>query len=64
MTKRIGDVVVIEGEPDRRCELCGKEDECRPAGPKGEQVCFECAQKDQAALKRYADRLFQGGLTQ
>jgi len=56
--------VVIEGEPDRRCELCGKEDECRPAGPKGEQVCFECAQKDQAALKRYADRLFQGGLTQ
>ena len=64
MTRRIGNMVVIAGEEDRPCELCGKETECRPAGPKGEQVCFDCAQKDQAALKRYTDKLFQGGLTQ
>ena len=25
------------------CEMCGKIDECRPYGPNGEQVCFECA---------------------
>ncbi len=64
MTKRIGDVVIIAAEDDKRCELCGKEEECRPAGPKGEQVCWECANKDKAALERYSQRLFQGGLTQ
>ena len=64
MTKRIGNLVVIAGEDDRVCELCGKEEECRPAGPKGEQVCWDCANKDKAAMKRYTDRLFQGGLTQ
>jgi hypothetical protein len=64
MTKRIGNVVIIEGEEDRNCELCGKLTECRPAGPKGEQVCFDCAEKDKAAMDRYAQRLFQGELTQ
>lgn len=64
MTQRIGDAVIISGEEDRRCELCGEIEECRPAGPKGEQVCFDCAQKDQQALKRYADRLFNGGEVQ
>jgi len=64
MTRRVGNVVVIEGEESRRCELCGKEEECRPAGPKGEQVCWTCANKDKAAMARYEQRLFQGGLTQ
>jgi hypothetical protein len=64
MTQRIGDVVLIEGEEDRRCELCGSIAECRPAGPNEEQVCWTCANKDKAAMKRYSDRLFQGGLTQ
>jgi len=64
MTRRIGDVVVIAPEEDRRCELCGVEAECRPAGPKGEQVCHPCALKDPAAMERYNQRLFQGGLTQ
>jgi hypothetical protein len=64
MTQRIGNTVVIEGEDERKCELCGKMDECRPAGPNQEQVCFDCAQKNPAALERYSQRLFQGGLTQ
>jgi hypothetical protein len=64
VTTRIGNVVLIEGEEDRTCELCGKREECRPAGPKGEQVCWECANKDKAAMERYSQRLFQGGLTQ
>jgi len=64
MTQRIKNVVFIAPEEDRVCELCGKEAECRPAGPKQEQVCYECGVKDEAAMKRYTQRLFQGGLTQ
>jgi hypothetical protein len=64
MTQRINDVVVISGEEDRLCELCGKLEECRPAGPNQEQVCWECANKDKAAMERYSQRLFQGSLTQ
>lgn len=58
MTTKVGNVVVIAPERARTCELCGKNEECRPAGPNGEQVCFECAQKDKTALERYATRLF------
>jgi hypothetical protein len=47
---------IICAETDRRCELCGKTSECRPYGPKGEQVCFECAMKDKAATERGANR--------
>ncbi len=42
----------IAAEDDRRCELCGKIDECRPYGPRGEQVCFKCGMKDPEACKR------------
>lgn len=61
MTRRIGPVVIIEEEPEEPCELCGKMDELRPAGPNKERVCFDCAQKDPAAMKRYQQRLFLGG---
>jgi hypothetical protein len=64
MTERIGNVVVICDEPDKRCELCGEITDTRPAGPKGEQVCHPCALKDPAAMDRYAQRLFLGGLKQ
>lgn len=64
MSGRIGNIVIIEAEADRRCELCGQVDGCRPAGPKGEQVCFDCALKDPAAMDRYMRRLFDGGVTQ
>jgi hypothetical protein len=33
-------------EEPRKCELCGNFAECRPYGPKGEQICFECGQKN------------------
>lgn len=39
-------------DEDRRCQLCGTVAECRPYGPKGEQVCFDCGMKDKAAAKR------------
>ena len=37
---------VIMQEPEQFCELCGKLDECRPYGPNDEQICFDCAMKD------------------
>lgn len=58
MTKRIGNVVFIEAEDFKKCELCGNMDECRPAGPNEEMVCYDCALKDPAAMQRYEDRLF------
>jgi hypothetical protein len=33
-------------EPEQFCELCGELNECRPYGPNDEQVCFDCAMKD------------------
>ncbi len=32
--------------PEGGCELCGKPDELRPYGPKGEWICFDCGMKD------------------
>ena len=51
---------VIQEEPDRRCELCGKVDECRPYGPKGEWVCFDCAMKNEAAANRGVNKYIFG----
>jgi hypothetical protein len=33
---------IIYQEPDKRCEYCGKYDECRPFGKNNEQICFAC----------------------
>ncbi len=43
--------VVMRTSP-RKCDLCGKIAELRPYGPKGENVCFPCGMKDEAAAKR------------
>ena len=34
---------IIAEEKPQVCELCGVIDECRPYGPNGEQICFNCA---------------------
>jgi hypothetical protein len=53
MSFRINDrVIVICDEPDKRCELCGKIDDCRPYGPNGEQVCWDCGEKNPEARER------------
>jgi len=49
----------IAVEEDRVCELCGKVAECRPYGPNCEQICFQCATKDQETTEaRMAQYLF------
>lgn len=58
MTHRVNEnLVVICGESDARCEMCGAVDELRPYGPNGERVCFDCAMKDEPAAKRQFARL-------
>lgn len=52
MSKRIGNMVILEPTPPDICELCGKKDELRPYGPKGENICFDCGMKDKETTKR------------
>lgn len=49
----------IAEEPDQVCELCGVIAECRPYGPNGEQICFDCGMKDEETTrKRMAEYIF------
>lgn len=43
---------IIQEQPPGRCDLCGAVAETRPYGPNGENVCFPCGMKDEAAMKR------------
>jgi len=48
----------IAPEANGKCELCGAEDgETRPYGPNGEEVCFTCGMKDEAAAKRAFEKM-------
>lgn len=52
----------ISKEPSQKCELCGNIAECRPYGPKGEEICFECGIKDiKGTEERMGIYLFGGG---
>lgn len=60
MSKRIGNVIIIEPEEDQICELCGKLEETRPYGPNGEQICFDCGMKDQATTDKIMGKVLFG----
>ncbi len=47
MTRRIGNVVIIESESPQQCDLCGMVAELRPYGPNGKCICFTCCQKSE-----------------
>ena len=53
---------IIMQEPDTVCEMCGAIAECRPYGPNNEQICFDCAMKDEEskaiAEKKMAKYIF------
>ena len=58
-------VPVIAAEPDDVYELCGKVAECRPYGPNGERICYDCGMKDIATTNRMmAKKLFGEGQVQ
>lgn len=46
---------IIQQQGDEVCEMCGKVDECRPYGPNDENICFDCAMKDDES-KAIAER--------
>ena len=60
MTKRVGNTVYLQETPPKKCELCGKIAELRPYGPNGENVCFECGMKDEAAAKKAFSTILDG----
>ena len=52
MSHREGDLFILTDMGDAICELCGRIDELRPYGPNGEQICYECGQKDPETTAR------------
>jgi hypothetical protein len=58
MSKKIGDTFYIEAEELAKCEFCGKIDELRPYGPNDENICFDCAMKDEeTAARKFRERV-------
>ena len=66
MTRKLApNVLLIEGEPDGICEMCGKKEELRPYGKRLESgrrmnVCFDCAILDEAEMDRAFRELLNG----
>jgi hypothetical protein len=53
-------VVIIEPEPDGKCELCGKIDELRPYGPNGERICYECGMANKEVTEKRMNHILFG----
>jgi hypothetical protein len=51
---------IIQEEPPQACELCGVIDECRPYGPNGEEIFFDCGIKDQETTAKQMDKYIFG----
>ena len=60
MSKRVGNVVLIEEEEPTNCELCGAYAETRPYGPEGKRICYDCGVKDQEATDRRMGQVLFG----
>lgn len=45
MTRRVGDMVIIESENPQQCDYCGAIRELRPYGKDGATICHPCAVK-------------------
>lgn len=43
MSKRVGNMAVIEKEKSSICEYCLNEKETRPYGEDGKRICYECS---------------------
>lgn len=52
-------VPIIRETAPAVCDLCGKVAELRPYGPNGENVCFPCGMKNEAAAtEKFKRRIF------
>lgn len=52
MTYFFNGVMCIEPTEPEQCEFCGVVDECRPYGPNGEKICFDCGMLDREGTRR------------
>ena len=43
---------IICREDERKCSVCGSNEECRPYGKGGADICFDCAMKDEETTKQ------------
>lgn len=55
-------VIVATGK--QKCELCSKQAETRPYGPRGENICFACGMKDEKVTGRQFMRSVFGEVVQ
>lgn len=60
MTRKVGDIIIIEEQEPATCEMCGKIEELRPYGPGGKNVCFDCAMKDPVEAERQYTKFLMG----
>lgn len=56
MTRRVGNIIIIEAEEPDICERCKKLEELRPYGKNGERVCYDCCTEEEKKIAY--DKLF------
>ena len=52
MSKRIGNIVIIETTEPQQCDDCGEIEEVQPYGPNYSLVCPDCGDKDKEGTWR------------
>ena len=50
---------IAEQKPEA-CHMCGAIDECRPYGPNGENICFDCGMKDEETTRKQMEKYIFG----
>ena len=60
MSRNIEGIPIIYAENPQQCDFCGKIDELRPYGPKGECICFDCGMKDEVTTKKMVKKMLLG----
>ena len=60
MSFRFLGIPVIAPQDSETCEFCGKEAECRPYGPNGENICFDCGMKDPKTTEKMMKKVLFG----
>lgn len=51
---------IIQEQPPEACEECGTIAECRPYGANDENICFDCAMKDEDTTRRKMEQYIFG----
>jgi len=57
---QVSSLGMIFEESPQRCEMCGIIAETRPYGLNHEEICFDCAMKDEALTEIRAKQLLFG----